>query len=203
VVRPAQPIIRSPSSHALRLRVTGTPGVSNLNYTANRTVPNSAVIPVGSDGKIDLFNGGASAGPIDLIADVTGYFSTNATSAYVPVTPTRLLDTRPAGTLFPGGIIAVNPDSVLLGNSANSGLATGFAVNVTVTGPSGTGFITAYPNGTPVPDTSTLNYVPGLTSANLALVTPGADQNIAFTNGGSSAGGTHLIVDLFGYSGQI
>ena len=48
------------------------PNASNLNFYQGRTVPNLVVVPVGSDGKIQLFNG--SGGRVDLLADVAGYY---------------------------------------------------------------------------------------------------------------------------------
>ncbi|GAC1494216.1 MAG: hypothetical protein NVS2B15_15420 [Pseudarthrobacter sp.] len=48
------------------------PNASNLNFTASQTVPNLAVVPVGPDGKVSIFN--RSSGTSQLIADVAGYF---------------------------------------------------------------------------------------------------------------------------------
>jgi hypothetical protein len=48
------------------------PTVSNLNFIKGQTVPNLVVAPVGSNGKVALFNG--SGGSLQLIADVSGYF---------------------------------------------------------------------------------------------------------------------------------
>src|SRR6202044_2807009 len=59
---------------------TTLPNVSNLNYSGGATVPNMAIVPVGTDGDIDLTNSGSLAGPIDLLADVTGYFTQSAAS---------------------------------------------------------------------------------------------------------------------------
>jgi len=174
----------------------GVPNVSNLNYVAGQTVANAVIVPVAADGKIDLLNGGATAGNVDLIADVTGYFSGTGASAYVPVTPTRILDTRSTSALAPNGEVVVAPDSYLPAGTAD---ATGFVVNTTVTQPNGNGFICVFPDGSAVPNVSTLNYTPNLTIANLTLATPGADQKVDFFNGGAGAGATELIVDLFGY----
>jgi hypothetical protein len=44
---------------------------SNLNLQAGQNIPNTVIVPVGQDGKIQLFNG--SAGTVNLLADVTGY----------------------------------------------------------------------------------------------------------------------------------
>ena len=44
---------------------------SNLNFQAGQNIPNTVIVPVGTDGKIQLFNG--SAGTTHLLVDVTGY----------------------------------------------------------------------------------------------------------------------------------
>ncbi len=49
----------------------GRPVVSNLNFANGQTVPNLVVVPVGPDGKVQLFNG--SSGRTHLLADVAGY----------------------------------------------------------------------------------------------------------------------------------
>jgi hypothetical protein len=47
------------------------PVASNLNFTAGETFPNLVVVPVGSNGKVDFYN---SAGSVNLIADLAGYY---------------------------------------------------------------------------------------------------------------------------------
>jgi hypothetical protein len=44
---------------------------SNLNFQAGQNIPNTVIVPVGTGGKIQLFNG--SAGSAHLLVDVTGY----------------------------------------------------------------------------------------------------------------------------------
>ena len=44
---------------------------SNLNFQAGQNIPNLIIVPVGPDGKIQLYNG--SPGTVQLIADVAGY----------------------------------------------------------------------------------------------------------------------------------
>jgi trimeric autotransporter adhesin len=46
------------------------PLASNLNFTANQTIPNAVMSKVGTNGDVCLFN----SQPTQLIADVTGYF---------------------------------------------------------------------------------------------------------------------------------
>ena len=52
---------------------TGTdrPNTSNLNFQAGQNIPNLVLVPLGPDGKIQLYNG--SPGTVQLIADVAGY----------------------------------------------------------------------------------------------------------------------------------
>jgi hypothetical protein len=58
----------------LRVYPTGQPrpNASNLNFVAGETVPNLAVVALGTGGKIQIFN---ESGNVDVIADVVGYFT--------------------------------------------------------------------------------------------------------------------------------
>lgn len=51
---------------------TALPVASNLNFVPAQTVPNLVLAPVGANGMVDLYNG--SAGTIQLVADVCGYY---------------------------------------------------------------------------------------------------------------------------------
>ena len=64
------------------------PMASNLNYSNGQTVPNAVVTKLAAEGSVCLFALTAA----DLVVDVEGAFT--ATAGYVPVTPSRLLDTR-------------------------------------------------------------------------------------------------------------
>ena len=47
------------------------PLASNLNYTANQTVPNLVIVKVGAGGEVDLFN---DVGATDVVVDVAGWY---------------------------------------------------------------------------------------------------------------------------------
>jgi uncharacterized protein (DUF1501 family) len=49
----------------------GRPDASNINTVPGRVSPNLVIVRLGTDGKVDLYN---SAGTVNLIADVMGYF---------------------------------------------------------------------------------------------------------------------------------
>jgi DNA-binding beta-propeller fold protein YncE len=70
------------------------------------------------------------------------------------------------------------------------------ALNVTVTEPSATGYLTAYPTGTTRPLASNLNFGPGQTVPNAVVVKLGTLGRVSFYN---NAGTTHLIADVAGW----
>jgi hypothetical protein len=88
---------RSLSNGYLQVFPTGRAGVDtsstlNLDF-AGQTIPNGAFAPLGDGGKVSIF----TTFPTDILIDVFGYFvpATSATAGrFVPLTPTRILDTR-------------------------------------------------------------------------------------------------------------
>ncbi len=107
---------------------------------------------------------------------------------YGPVVPRRLLDTRD-GT---GGINrkVSNGEVVLL--TLPPGRAD--AINLAVTQPDASGYLTVYPCGTLRPVASNLNFAAGQTTANLVLAQPGLNQQTCIY----SSATTHLLADLNG-----
>ena len=70
------------------------------------------------------------------------------------------------------------------------------ALNVTVTDPAVSGFVTVWPTGTDRPTASNLNFVAGQTVPNMVVVKVGLSGNVSlFTN----AGPLDLIVDVMGW----
>ena len=179
---------------------TTLPTASNLNFLPNETVPNLVIAPVGSDGKVDLTNG--SAGTVQLIADVSGYFSGGGTpsdGAFTALSPDRLLDTR-SGIGAPDAAVASEGTVALNVEGAGGVPATGVSavvLNVTVTQPSAQGHITVYPDGTTLPTASNLNFSPSETVPNLVIAPVGSDGKVDLTNG--SGGSVQLIADVSGY----
>jgi NPCBM/NEW2 domain len=167
------------------------PTASNLNFTPGQTVPNLVVVKLGVGGSVSLFN---SAGSTHLVADVTGWYADG--SQFVPITPQRLLDTR-SGLGGVQGPTHGAVDVVVLGQAGvpTTGV-TAVVINVLVTEPTGTGYLTVWPKGFPQPTASSLNYVPGRTVPNLVYAKIGQEGKISYFN---NAGTTHVAMDVFGY----
>ncbi|UYQ63080.1 FlgD immunoglobulin-like domain containing protein [Streptomyces peucetius] len=167
---------------------------SNLNVRAGETRPNLVVVPV-VNGKVNFYN---NAGSLNLIADVSGYFTASGEgSTYEPVTPTRLMDTRiglgvPKAKVGPAKTVTLQVTGK--GGVPASGV-TAVVMNVTATGATATSYVSVYPNGTTRTSASSLNVVTGQTVPNLVVV-PVVNGKVNFYN---NAGSVNLIADVSGY----
>jgi ELWxxDGT repeat protein len=154
------------------------PDSSNLNFVSGQTIPNSVIAPVSADGKVCFY----VYGKAHLLADVSGYFPTG----FVPLTPDRLLDTRPTddtvGTLATaGGATPYELQVTGVGDIPSSGVGA-VAMNVTAVSTEANdfgGFVTVYPCGD-VPDSSNLNFVSGQTIPNSVIAPVSADGKVCF-----------------------
>jgi hypothetical protein len=70
------------------------PIVSSVAYAPFDVVANEAIVPL-QDGKLCVYSKAAT----DVVIDVNGFFRQDATSGFVPTTPTRIYDSRDAGRL--------------------------------------------------------------------------------------------------------
>lgn len=170
---------------------TPQPVASNLNMSrADQTIANLVIVPVGADGTVSLFSDNGT----DLVVDVTGWFTNDTapaqpTGLFVPVTPRRLLDTRPDNALGADSSIVV--DAVVSGVHANA-----VVLNVTATQSTRGGFLTVWPAGNDQPLSSNLNVERAdQTIPNAAIIGVGPAGEVAIY----SDGGTHLAVDMAGY----
>jgi hypothetical protein len=163
------------------------PVASSLNWVAGDTIANLVLVPV-IDGKVNFYNG--SSGTVHVIGDLAGYYSAG-TGSFVRVGPVRVLNRhfmQPKETYvfesWAGALITV-PTNV-----------TAVVLNVTVTEPAASGYVTVYPDGKPRPTASNLNWDKNETIANLVVV-PVVNGRIDLYNG--SAGGAYVIADLAGF----
>ena len=180
------------------------PNASNLNTQPGQTVPNLVLARVGAGGKIRLYNFNY---PTHMVADVAGWFDTNALtstsrgSSFFGVPPQRVLDTRNGigeASAVSGGKFAPldSRTFTIAGVAGVPNNVESVVLNITAVSPTGTGWVTAYPDNTTRPDASNLNLNPGSDRSNLAVVKVGSNGKIRLF---VAEAGTHLIVDVFGY----
>ncbi|MEV0805510.1 hypothetical protein [Micromonospora sp. NPDC050200] len=118
---------------------------------------------------------------------------------YYPLTtPFRLMDTR-NGTGVIGRPIAPG-EAVELQVAGRGGLPTGglsaVVLNVTVTGPTASSFLTVYPADEARPNASSINFPAGWLGSNNVTVKLSADGKVKVYN---RAGYTHAVVDVSGF----
>ena len=168
------------------------PNSSNLNFAAGQTVANRLMVPVA--GSINIYN---AAGSVDVIADLNGAFRperASATSAcrLMPITPTRILDTRNGGKpLGPSSSMAVQVSGAVVPATARA-----VVLNITVTDTSAASYLTAWPDQSPRPLASDLNWTAGQTVPSLAVVQLSTDGKLDLYN---AAGTADVVVDVAGW----
>lgn len=176
-----------------------------MNYSGGQTIANSVVVPVGADGRIQILN--SSWGAADLIVDVVGYYSAAGKSAYLPLAPERLLDTRDPASWSGGPLPGWN--YIYMPLAHNHPDFTGFVLNSTATDTATDGHLSIgldpntlqqYQSGSEAllspPSVSTLNWRAGQTVPNMVQTGRGPDGLIDFWN--ASGGNINLVVDIFG-----
>ncbi|HEY6066448.1 MAG TPA: hypothetical protein VIY96_09845, partial [Thermoanaerobaculia bacterium] len=119
---------------------------------------------------------------------------------FYTVAPCRLADTRdPAGPFggpsLPAG---ASRDFTFVGNCGIAPGATAVSLNVTVVNPTALGFLTLFPQGSPIPLASTVNYRAGQIRGNNAIVPVGTGGGISVFSGQGS-GTTDVIIDVNGF----
>jgi Trypsin len=172
---------------------TRNPALSMVNTSTNQIISNSAVVPVPAGGRLSVFT---SAGGVHITVDVQGYYTPSLTvgSGFVPVEPTRVVDTRSgiggaAGTIpsggsrvftFTGGVVPAGASAVML--------------DLIVTGATAQGWVGTFPPGGG--NRSVMDYVPGTTAHGITAKL-GTDGRATFTNNSGSA--VHLVMTAEGY----
>ena len=180
---------------------TPVPTASTANFEVGRDVANAATVALPESGRLCYLTRGAAS--VGVLVDVTGYLLDAA--GVVTQSPERLLDTRP-GALHVGSVTGpVEPHRVytvqVAGRAGVPAGATAVLVNATVTGAAAPGNLRVFPGGGDVPDTSVVNYAPGVDKANSTMV-PLVDGALSFwsdTFAPASTSPVHVVLDVVGY----
>lgn len=167
-------------------------GTSSLvNYQPGKTVANFVIAPEPSGCNAFTLTSAGSA--VNVALDAVGYY----TSGFTRVGPTRIADTRSGLGGTTGPIAAGSSASFTVAGAAGIPTdATAVAVNITAIGPTRNGYLEAYPHGTDRPTASNINYIPGVTKAEFAVVQLPANGKIDLYSAGSHV---NTVIDVYGY----
>ena len=190
------------------------PNASNVNFEAGNPTGNGVVAPVSGNGTICVH----TSAPADVVVDIAGYFDgstpggsalADGGAAFTAAIPTRLVDTRnaiggAAGRVGPTKELRVPVRGAQLdADPADAGAATltvpddasAVAMNLTVVGPSASGYATVWPCGSTQPNASNLNFAARGTRANSVIAPIGDDGAVCVHVSTSS----NVIVDVAGW----
>ena len=185
--------------------------VSNLNLTLKTNQANRVIVPLGPDSSgapttdVCVYN---SAGAINFILDLNGWFGSGAAAAgdqFQPISPVRVCDTRggtgtecSGHTLTPNGSYTVPVAGV--GGIPSSG-PTPLAVVMNFTAVSGSQqtFFDVWPADQSRPNASDLNANSGQNIANLGVVALARTTNAGAVTIFNSQGNIDAIFDVNGW----
>jgi hypothetical protein len=155
------------------------PATSSVNVRPGQVVANLAISAIGANGKVCVSVADGSHIAVDLFGVFTG-------SAFKPLGPNRLVDSRSSGPrVVPGASLRVPVPTAVTGTAL---------VNVTALAATSDGFATAYPCGSAVPPTSTVNVIADETAAAFTAVSVDTTQSLCV----SVSTPMHVIVDITG-----
>ena len=193
--------------------VLSSPPTTSLFFPTGDNRATGVTIKLSNTGTLGVtFTGANSAAKTDVVFDVTGFFMPDSSGAtYVPVTPNRVLDSRPTG-----GVIV---NAGFLGKIKNRVAATFTVVNrtpgvtatnvpvgavavtgtLTVTGQTKLGYLALTNNPTNNPTTSTLNFPAGDNRATGVTVPLSSAGRLSVTYVAVAGATTNVIFDVSGY----
>jgi hypothetical protein len=176
------------------------PSTSTVNFLAHQVASNNVTVSLGPGGTLAATYMGPSGATTDLVFDVTGYYTGDASgSFFIPITPFRDLDTRTGSG--PTGKIAVGTPRTfaVAGTATVPANATGVTGNLTIVDETSGWAIFLGPTATTTPTTSTINFVYGDIRANGVTVALSPGGTLTATYLGPSGATTHLVFDVTGY----
>ena len=172
------------------------PGTSTINFPLGDTRANGVTLGLAGDGGLWATYVSSGSAHVNLVFDVTGYFTPDATGAtYHSLTPTRILDTRSST-----GLTSMVPlEFPVTGHGGVPAGAIAITANLTVTGQARAGYVSLTSMPQSAPTTSTINVPLGDTRANGVTAQLTGDGQLWATYVASGPVTTNLVFDVTGY----
>ena len=174
------------------------PNASNVNYDGGNVVANQVTVKIGAGGAVDIY---AQTGS-DVLVDIMGWYAGGnvARGGFVPLTPTRIFDTRIA---FGNAYYDPTTDSVVLTIAGANGVPAtnapggvgAFSLNVTAVLSDAAGYMSVWPDGRARPLASNLNFSAQQTVPNAVTVGVGSQGGVDIY----TPANPEVLVDISGY----
>ena len=185
---------------------TTQPITSTVNTGAGQIIPNQDVVELSSTGKITITN---SAGSVDVIVDVSGWYTDGGSGAtsgspFNVLAPTRAVDTRPGtGTPYSGDTLPAG-QTLRVRLAGVVGIPTSGAnavvMNATVANTGANGDLVIWPEDASKPTASEINWGSGQAAGNLVVMGLGANGAVEVND--ESSGSVDVVLDVGGYFGS-
>jgi hypothetical protein len=177
------------------------PGVSTLNAFLGGTVSNSAIVPAGDGGGVNVY----VTDQAHVQIDINGYFdsvSSGAATAFYTLTPCRIADTRnPNGSFGGPGLAAGSTRDFPIAGSPcvpSQAKAAAYSLNVTVVPGEPLDYVEVWPSNTPQPPSViTLGSPSKAVVADAAIVQGSASGSVSVY----ASNKTDVLLDGNGYFG--
>ncbi|MFL5725957.1 MAG: glycosyl hydrolase family 18 protein [Chloroflexota bacterium] len=180
--------------------VGASPATSSLNVPKGDIRAAGITLPLDGAGNLGIVWKGTAGSQANALFDVTGYFVGDGSgTAYVPIDPARVLDTRSANGL--SGPLAAKVARTFQGTGrgtvpVDAVAVTGGAVAVL---PTASGFVIIGPAGVALGSTSTINVPKGDIRANGFTSAVGSGGGLGVVFQGGSGSSANAVLDITGY----
>jgi hypothetical protein len=174
----------------------GGSATSSVNAAQASVTPNLVTVKTSSSGSITVYN---SAGNVDVLVDLEGYYASDSGDLYTALPPARVLDTRNgtgtvAGQVGPDGTVDLH---VAGAAGVPSSGVDAVVLNVTAANATANTFASVFPTGfAGGSSTSSLNVVTHTAVANLVITKVSSSGDVTLFN---AAGSVDLLADVEGY----
>ena len=178
---------------------TSSPTSSTINFPAGDIRANNVTVPVNDDGTVAA-DYAAPGGSVNLVLDISGYFTAEGGAQYHTLVPAQILNSRSATSGIIGPIAANSAKTLeVTGNGGVPTAAIAITANLTATGQTAGGFAAIGPTIDPSTPFSNLNFPYGDCRADgltVPLSSDGSVQPIYVAAGNQTV---QLILDVGGY----
>ena len=181
----------------------GVPSSSSLNFPLGDTRANGLTARLNASGDLAITYTAAAGASAHVILDVTGFYvPDNSGLLFYPLTPGRILDSRPGAVL--SGLSGLFTASVprRLDTDGHWGVpdnAEAVTGNLTVVNQTAAGFLAITPASDASPGTSTMNFPLGDIRANGVTVPLNTSGNMFIVYKAAATSKTNVLLDVSGY----